>query len=87
LRSSADAVGLDLATFDRCIAGDAARTKIRQDLADAVAFGATATPTFFFAVEEKGGKVRILQKVVGAKSFSVFKVALDTILSSPAFKQ
>ena len=86
LRSSADMVGLDLAAYDRCIAGDAAKAKVRADLADAVTFGATATPTFFLAVEEKGGKVRALQKIVGAKSFPVFKDALDTLLSSPAFK-
>jgi protein-disulfide isomerase len=87
LRSSADMVGLDLAAFDRCIASDAPKAKVRQDLNDAVTFGATATPTFFLAVEEKGGKVRALQKIVGAKPFSVFKDALDTLLSSPAFKQ
>jgi protein-disulfide isomerase len=87
LRSSADMVGIDLAAFDRCVAGEAAPAKVRQDLADAVAFGGTATPTFFLAVEEKNGTVRALQKIVGAKSFSVFKAALDTLLSSPAFKQ
>jgi len=87
LRSSADFVGLDVAAFDKCVAGDPAKAKVRQDLNDAVTFGATATPTFFLAVEEKGGKVRALQKIVGAKPFSVFKDALDTLLSSPAFKQ
>jgi protein-disulfide isomerase len=86
LRSSADMVGVDLAAYDRCVAGDAAKAKVRADLNAAVTFGATATPTFFLAVEEKGGKVRALQKIVGAKSFAVFKTALDTLLDSPAFK-
>lgn len=87
VRSSAQFVGVDVAVYDKCVAGDAAKAKVRQDLADASAFGATATPTFFLAVEEKGGKVKALQKIVGAKSFGVFKAALDTLLGSPAFQK
>jgi protein-disulfide isomerase len=60
--------------------------KVRQDIADAEALGSNATPAFFFGVEEKDGKVRVLQKIVGAKAFPVFKTALDTILSSPGLK-
>src|SRR5947209_17031373 len=50
LRASADMIGVDVTAFDQCVAGAAAKAKVRQDLADAVAFGATATPTYFLAV-------------------------------------
>jgi len=86
LIKSAEAIGLDAAAFQQCVAGDAAKKKVRQDIADAEALGSNATPAFFFGVEEKDGKVRVLQKIVGAKAFPVFKTALDTILSSPGLK-
>jgi protein-disulfide isomerase len=83
---SAETLGLDSAAFQKCVASDTPKKKVRQDIADVEALGANATPVFFFAVEEKGGKVRILQQIVGAKSFAIFKTTLDTILSSPALK-
>ena len=66
---------------------DEAATSVRRDMAEAATLGATATPTFFLAVEERDGKMRVLQKITGAKPFAAFKIALDTVLSSPAFQQ
>ncbi len=86
LFKSAETLGLDAAAFQQCFASDAPKKKVRQDIADAEALGSNATPAFFFGVEEKDGKVRVLQRLVGAKTFAVFKTTLDTILSSPAFK-
>lgn len=86
LLKSAEAVGLDATAFQQCLASDVPKKKVRQDIADAEALGSNATPAFFFGVEEKDGKVRVLQKIVGAKTFPVFKTALDTILGSPALK-
>jgi protein-disulfide isomerase len=86
LLKGAEAAGLDAAAFDKCLGTEAPLAHIRQDLTDAVALGANATPAFFLAVEEKDGKVTILQQITGAKAFSVFKTAIDTILSSPALQ-
>jgi protein-disulfide isomerase len=84
---TARTIGLDVTAFERCLATEGPQKKVRQDMADAASLAASATPVFFFAVEEKDGKALVLQKITGAKTFAVFKTALDTLLNSPAFKQ
>jgi protein-disulfide isomerase len=86
LLQTAQGLGLDVAAFEKCLGSEPPKKKVRQDLADAAALNANATPSFFFGVEEKGGKVKVLQRLTGAKTFSIFKTTLDTILSSPALK-
>jgi protein-disulfide isomerase len=86
LSKGAELLGMDVPGFEKCLIGGAALEHVRQDVAEAATLGANATPAFFLAVEEKDGKVRILQRIVGAKPFAVFKTAIDTILSSPAFE-
>lgn len=86
LLQTAQGLGLDVAAFERCLASEPPKKKVRQDLADAAALSANGTPSFFFGVEEKGGKVKVVQRLTGAKTFPVFKTALDTLLSSPALQ-
>jgi protein-disulfide isomerase len=47
LQSIADELELDRAAFDACVAGDAAATKVAEDLAAGGAAGTTGTPAFF----------------------------------------
>jgi protein-disulfide isomerase len=86
LLQSAQAIGLDVAAFEKCLASDAPAKKVRQDLADAAALGANATPAFFVGVQEKDGRIRVLQRVVGAKTFPAFKAMIDSMLESPGLK-
>ncbi len=84
LMQSAVSYGLNGAEFEKCLASDAPKQKVQKDLVDAATLGASATPTFLFGVEEKGGKVKVLQRFTGAKSFAVFKATLDALLETPA---
>lgn len=55
LKESARAANLDLAAYDRCIAGGSGRTAIEADLADAKRLGVKTTPTFFVNGRELEG--------------------------------
>jgi len=83
---TAKTLGLDVNAFERCLSSDAPKKKVLQDLADGSTLGAGATPTFFFGVDEKNGNLRVVQKITGAKTFPIFKTALDGLLNTPASK-
>jgi len=55
LKASARSANLDLADYDRCIAGGSGRTAIEADLADAKRLGVKTTPTFFVNGRELEG--------------------------------
>jgi len=81
LMQTAAAIGLDTDAFGKCLASDAPKKKVRDDLADAAALNASATPTFFFGTADKTGKVKVLQRIQGAKTFAVFKSTVDALLA------
>ena len=64
-------LGLDPATFDRCVDGETFASAVQADLADARNQGFTGTPTFLI-----GG-----QRIVGAQPFTVFQAAIDAALA------
>ena len=86
LTKTAESLGLNLAAFQACVAGEAATKKVRQDMADAAVLGANATPMFYIGVVEKDGRLRAIRRVQGAKVFQVFKSVIDPILASPELK-
>lgn len=55
LKTSARSANLDLAAYDRCIAGGSGRVAIEADLADAKRLGVKTTPTFFVNGRELEG--------------------------------
>jgi protein-disulfide isomerase len=86
LVKTAEALGLDTNAFQACLASDAPKKKVRQDMADAAALGANATPMFYIGTVQKDGRLRTLRFIRGAKPFDAFKSVIDGILASPGLK-
>jgi protein-disulfide isomerase len=78
----AEAVGLDVAKFEQCLASGSHAAGIRGDISQAKAAGVAGTPGFFLAVADStGSKVRTLQSLRGALPFARFKEAIDRLLA------
>lgn len=69
-------LGLQLAPFQSCFESEKYSDEIQKDLADASAYGATATPTFFIGKSDSSGTFTAT-KLVGAQPYSAFKAILD----------
>ncbi len=82
----AEALGLDVAEFDACMASDRHAAAIRKDMAEAGKAGATGTPSFVLALTdpEDAQKVEGLTFIRGAQPFSAFKAQIDAALSEKA---
>ena len=83
LSAYAGALGLDVQSFRRCLDSNQYSAKIRQDLVDAQKVGVQATPSFLLGVAEPGGSsVKVVKMIAGAHPYTVFKEAIDSLLSS-----
>ena len=51
----ADRIGLDRATFDACLGGNAKALRVQQDVTSGQALGVTTTPTFFINDRQMNG--------------------------------
>ncbi len=78
----AEALGLDVATFDACMSSDKYASAIRRDMAEAQKAGATGTPSFVLAVTDPSdlSKVKGISFIRGAQQFNAFKVQIDQAL-------
>jgi protein-disulfide isomerase len=87
LTRSAEALGLDMPVFQRCmVTQSASPARVRQDQAEGLRAGISGTPTFFIGTMTGNGKVHVLKRMVGAQPYAAFKTALDGLLSSPEGK-
>jgi len=83
LAGYAGALGLDVQSFQRCLDSNKYSAKIRQDLVEAQKVGVQATPSFLLGVAEPGGSsVKVVKMIAGAHPYTVFKEAIDSLLSS-----
>lgn len=55
MQAHASTLGLDRTVFDACLAGDAKRSRVQQDVDSAIALGITSTPTFVVGAERVRG--------------------------------
>jgi len=78
----AEAIGLDVATFDDCMESGRHDAAIRADMKEAAKAGITGTPGFLLAVAdaENPSKVTGVSTLRGAQPFNVFKTQLDGAL-------
>ena len=80
----AEAIGLDAAKFEECMATARSAAEIRQDMAQAQKAGITGTPAFYLAYTDPGSsKVKSVTALKGARPFADFKVAIDGLLAEP----
>jgi protein-disulfide isomerase len=83
LDAHAQALGLDVARFQKCLASGIYATTIRKGLEEGQQSGVTGTPTFFLGLtEENSPKVKAVRRIVGAQPYSAFKAAIEELLSS-----
>lgn len=77
--------GLDITTFQSCLAGTSHDAVIRQDIDEAVRGGVNGTPVFVVALTEPGGAaVTPLRVVVGVQPYDAFVDAIDAVLATAA---
>ena len=78
----AEAIGLDVAKFEDCMATARSADEIRQDMAQAQKAGITGTPAFYLAYTDPGSsKVKSVTALKGARPFADFKAAIDGLLA------
>jgi len=79
----AQAVGLDVGAFDKCIDSGAGAERIRKDQADSDKAGAKGTPTFFLGLTDpNSSQVKAVRVIRGAHPYATFKEAIDSLLAS-----
>ena len=76
LKQYAKDLGLDSAKFDSCLDSGKYESEVEKDFQDGQAAGVSATPAFF--ILDRDGNV--VENIVGAQPFSVFKEAIDPLL-------
>jgi protein-disulfide isomerase len=79
----AQALGLDMAKFDACLASGKYAESIRAGIAIAKSAGATGTPGFLLAETDPKDpkKVKGIVFIKGAKPFADFKAEIDKALA------
>ena len=78
LSDYAEAVGLDRTSFGVCLSGQAT-AQVKKDETDMARLGLTSTPTFLIGTVE-GANLRVMRKIVGSQSYSVFKSVIQSLL-------
>lgn len=76
-------LGLNTSVFESCIKDESGKqnTEIQNDIAEAAAAGASATPTFFVGLSTDDGRIDG-KRIVGAQPYeSVIKPAIEALLA------
>ena len=82
LTKHAQALGLNVTTFDQCLDTGKSLPRIRKDMADAEKLQANGTPTFFLGLTDANGAQIKGTRMVGALPYQSFKEAIDRLLAS-----
>jgi protein-disulfide isomerase len=81
LTQRAEAIGLNKEKFQQCLNNNEYETEIQNDFAEGLKAGVNQTPTFFLGVTQPNSpKLKVLTVITGAKSYAVFKAAIDSAL-------
>ena len=81
LSKHAQAIGLNVGTFDQCLDGGKSTPRVRKDLADAEKLQANGTPTFFLGLADGNGSQIKGTRIVGAVPYQTFKETIDKLLA------
>jgi NhaA family Na+:H+ antiporter len=73
---------IDLTEFDKCLTGGSKASLVRSHMDEGTRLGVSGTPAFFFGRVESDGSIRLMKRVNGSLSFSLFKGTLDAVASS-----
>src|SRR5258705_3569811 len=82
LPGHAQAVGLDVPAFQRCLDSNKHAVRVRADLAEGQRAGISGTPTFFLGAIDGDSKMKVVRTLRGAQPYAAFKAAIDSVLST-----
>jgi protein-disulfide isomerase len=81
LLQHAKMLALDSSKFTRCLDSEESAAKVRKELAEGEKAGVKVTPTFLLGLTEPNNpKITIQKTIVGAKPYTDFKEAIDSLL-------
>lgn len=81
LLAAAKTLGLDATAFGACLDGQTS-AKVKADLDAAKGFAITGTPTWFVGVVQADARVKVTDRLEGARPFTDFQRAIDKVLAS-----
>ena len=81
LSKHAEALGLDVPAFDKCLESGKHAARIRKDMAEAQRLQTTGTPTFYLGLTDANGSQVKGTKMSGAQPYAAFKAAIENLLS------
>lgn len=79
LTAHARALELDMREFGKCLQGQVTE-RIRSDASAAARLTVSGSPTFFIGILQQDGKVKVLERLVGARPAEEFQRILDPLL-------
>jgi protein-disulfide isomerase len=79
LGQSAQTLGLDMARFNACLAGEAT-DQVRKDMAGAKDLAVSATPTFFLGTVQPDGQVKVVKRLSGSAAKSDLERSLNALV-------
>lgn len=79
LTTIATDLGLNLSSFNTCIADSAQADEVKKDIADGSAAGASGTPSFIIGKSTSNGEIDG-DLVVGAQPYAAFQAVIDPLL-------
>lgn len=80
---AASALRLSPGPFSDCLDNQGA-SAVKASLAESKAAGVVSTPTFLFGRRVDGGRVEVIDRVVGAQPLAAFRTAVNAVLSKIA---
>ncbi len=72
-------LGVDMATFNTCVSGEASKARIAEAIQDGVSAGVTGTPATF-VLKRDGDEYEVFALIEGAREYEYIKAALDAAL-------
>ena len=81
-KTHAQALGLDGAAFEACMADDGVARAVRRSAAIGRQVGVTGTPAFYLGTLAPDGKtVKATEQIRGARPYAAFKQIIDRLLA------
>lgn len=81
LKERAHNLNLDETAFNSCLEG-VGTIRVRQDASGARQIGINSTPTFLIGTRDSDGRVKVQQRLAGAKPAAEFAAVLDPLIAS-----
>jgi len=77
-----EVIGLEMDKFKQCLNHGNFIDAIKSTMAEGQKAGVSGTPTFLLGFIDQDGKVKATKKIVGVQSYTAFKDAIESLLSS-----